>query len=419
MKGSVFKVRLRDGRVVWRFMIDAGRGPDGRRLRITKSGFARERDAVEAMHAAMRELDAGSITAAPTTLAEWLDDWLPRHAATKPLEPTTAERYQSLANRAKRALGQVKLKDLSTHILDRFYASLQGELAPKSIREIHNVLHVSLRRAVKAGLIPRNPADGADLPRVDQKEPRALSSEELAKLQQAAAGTWLDLFIRLVASTGLRRGEALALRWSDVDWFAGTLRVERSLYQTAQGKLGIKSTKTRQNRTIALPQSVLSALRFHRDQQEQDRAFFGPDYRHDLDLIFATPSGEYRRPDSVSWAVRDLAKRAGLHDVSLHTLRHAHASALLAAGVPPANIARRLGHRDVATTLKIYSHALPNLDGAVASLWDKFLAGDLRFGTSWHIGGGEEKAMSLKDKGDRWRPQRDSNPRYRRERAVS
>ncbi len=420
MKGSIFKYRLRNGRTLWRYQIDAGRAPDGRRIRISRAGFTRERDAVAAMQAALRELSSRGAPPVPTTLGEWLDAWLPQYAATKPLEATTTERYISLAAVAKRALGHIRLADLTTHHFDQFYAGLRGRYSPKTTREIHNVLHVALRRAVKAGLIAQNPADGADLPRLDQREPLALSPEQLARFQAAAAGTELDPLIRLAAATGLRRGELLALRWGDLDWATGRLRVERALYQTARGHVGVKPTKTRQARVVTLPPSVLEALRFHRERQQQDRDFFGPDYRTDLDLIFATPAGDFLKPDSVSWTVCDLARRAGLpKGVGLHSLRHTHASALLTAGVPIANVARRLGHRDTHTTARIYAHALPDTDAAVASLWDRFLAGDFVFGTSWHTGMGPKTAKSKKTQAEGWRPQRDSNPRCRLERAVS
>ena len=107
------------------------------------------------------------------------------------------------------------------------------------------MIHVALKRAVKTKLIPFNPADGCDLPRVDTKEAVALNAEQLAAYQEKAAGSWVDLLIRLAAAIGARRGELLACRWSDLDWSTSKLRIERSLYQV-KGEIGIKSTKTRQ-----------------------------------------------------------------------------------------------------------------------------------------------------------------------------
>ena len=129
-------------------------------------------------------------------------------------------------------------------MFDELYVKLGETLRPKTIREVHNVVHVALNRAVKTKSIPFNPADGCDLPRVDTKEAVALSPEQLAKHEQAAAGSWKDLFIRLDAAIGARRGELLACRWSDLDWTTSKLRIERSLYQI-KGEIGLKPTKTR------------------------------------------------------------------------------------------------------------------------------------------------------------------------------
>jgi integrase len=127
-------------------------------------------------------------------------------------------------------------------------------------------------------------------------------------------------------------------------------------------------------RVVSVPPSLIEYLKLHREGQDQHRALFGPDYRSDLDLIFADPAGDYLLPSSVTRAAVRLAKKAGLEDVGLHSLRHTHASALLAAGVPVTNVSKRLGHRDAYTTAKIYAHALPDSDQDVAATWDKVMA---------------------------------------------
>ncbi len=232
---------------------------------------------------------------------------------------------------------------------------------------------MALKRAVKTKLIPFNPTDGCDLPRIDQKEATALSPDQLAAYEQSSAGSWVDLLIRLAAAIGARRGELLACRWSDLDWSTSKLRIERSLYQI-KGELGLKPTKTRQARNVTVPPSLVEYLKLHREQQQHHRTMFGADYQADLDLIFADPSGGYLLPSSVTRAAVRLAKKAGLSSVGLHTLRHTHASILLHNGVPVTNVSKRLGHRDPYTTAKIYAHALPDTDQDVAAKWDKVTA---------------------------------------------
>lgn len=373
MKGTIFKQRAANGKVTWRYIIDAGRDEYGRRIRLSKSGFKYQREAEEAMRAQLEELRRGGAIGTRSTLGEYLEWWLPHHAETKPLAPKTAERYRSLAAHAIAAVGSVRLPELTTIMLDDLYRSLAKRLAAKTVREVHNVLHVALKRAAKAGLIAANPADHCELPRLDRSEPQALSPQQLAALQAAAQGTWVDLIVRLAAATGARRGELLALRWSDLDWEARRLKIERALYQV-KGEVGFKPTKTRTLRVVTLPPSLIEHLAAHRRQQEEDRRMFGPDYRSDLDLIFAQPDGSPLLPSSVSRAVVRLARLVGIRGAGLHALRHLHASALLAAGVPVTAVSQRLGHRDAYTTMRIYAHAMPGADEQVATLWDRITA---------------------------------------------
>ncbi len=372
MKGSVYKAVAPNGRVSWRYQIDAGRDENGKRMRLSESGFKLEREADDALRDKMLELKTGQVRT-KGTLKEYMDRWLPYHATAKPLAPKTAERYASLAAHATAALGNMPLKDLTTFMLDDLYVTLRKTLSAKTVREVHSVLHVALKRAVKTKLIPHNPADNCDLPRVDHHEAVALGPDQLTAFQAVATGTWVDLLIRLAAAIGARRGELLATRWPDLDWTANTIRIERSLYQV-KGDIGLKPTKNRQARVVSIPPSLVAYLKMHREAQDHDRALFGPDYRADLDLIFADPAGNYLLPSSVTRAAVRLAKKAGLEGVGLHTLRHTHASGLLHAGVPVTNVSKRLGHRDPYTTARIYAHALPNTDQDVAATWDKLMA---------------------------------------------
>ena len=163
----------------------------------------------------------------------------------------------------------------------------------------------------------------------------------------------------------------LALRWSDID--GCDLLITRSLTQTRQ-TLEFKGTKTDRPRRLNLPQSVMTSLEAYRRSQDQFRRQFGPDYRTDLDLIFANPDGTPLRPDSVSASVSLLCRRLGLpKGVSLHTLRHSHGSVLLADGVDLATVSERPGHSSVRVTADIYSHALRGRDQDAARRWDEFM----------------------------------------------
>jgi integrase len=150
---------------------------------------------------------------------------------------------------------------------------------------------------------------------------------------------------------------------------AGTIVISKSLEQTKAG-LRVKETKGRKARIMPVPQEALEALHRVTASQEQNRPMFGPDYRTDLDLVFCHPDGSYIRPDTVTKAVRRIAKRAGLKGVSLHTLRHSHGSQLLSADVPLPAVSKRLGHSNVYVTATVYSHALGADESTAAEKWE-------------------------------------------------
>ncbi len=152
---SIYKATSNSGRTTWRYQIDAGRDEQGNRVRAGESGFRLEREATDAMHAKMREFKHGLVNTS-ATLASFVEQWLPYHTKSKPLAPKTAERYVSLAAHATRALGKLALKDLTPFMFDDLYVKLGETLSAKTIREVHNVMHVSLKRAVKTKLIPFN-----------------------------------------------------------------------------------------------------------------------------------------------------------------------------------------------------------------------------------------------------------------------
>jgi integrase len=147
------------------------------------------------------------------------------------------------------------------------------------------------------------------------------------------------------------------------------LKVSKSLEQTRAGGLRVKSTKSEEPRDVGVPEWALEVLKEHRANQECDRAMFGPDYG-DHNLIFCQPNGQYYSPDRLGARVVELMRGVGLKGVSLHSLRHSHASILLSKGVPAAVVAERLGHADQNVTLSIYIHALPEDSRAAAKIWN-------------------------------------------------
>src|ERR1022692_413987 len=182
-------------------------------------------------------------------------------------------------------------------------------------------------------MLTANPVTHSEPPVPKRSRGIALTPAQQVLVFESATGPWcMATFLEVGAATGARRGEVLALRWSDLQ--DGRAIITRSLTQTRQ-VLEFKDTKTERPRDVKVPASALATLEEHRKRQNEFRQQFGPEYRADLDLIFANPDGTPLRPNSVSSVVSLLFRRLGLpKGASLHSLRHSHGSHLLADGVP-------------------------------------------------------------------------------------
>jgi len=187
----------------------------------------------------------------------------------------------------------------------------------------------------------------------------------------------MAMFLEMDYALGARRGEVLALRWADI--VNGRATIARSLSQTKEDGLVFKSVKghedTEEQRVVKIPEETLSKLQAHRKRQDEFRAQFGPDYRGDLDLIFANPDGSPLKPDSISATVSALFKRLKIpkpKGVSLHLLRHSMASQMLDDGVPLPVVSARLGHSSTRTTAEIYSHAIHGQDDEATKRWEEY-----------------------------------------------
>jgi len=388
----VFKRQYRSGKVVWRYIFSTpGSTREDRRL-ICEVGFASKQEAIDAEAKRRTEelqkyerAKAGAITVAaalPTTLAMLFQEFFRQHAQEK-LAPKTIERYRELAACLDAELLAMPLPDITPLHLSREWNRLLKSggrhrktkearpLSAKTVRHVAGLVSSAFARAERWGLVKTNPVTRSEPPVPKKHRGIALTPTQQELVFASATGPWcLAAFLEFAAATGARRGEILALRWSDIQ--DGRAIITRSLTQTRQ-VLEFKGTKTERPRDVKVPTSALAALVEHRMRQDDFRRQNGPDYRGDLDLIFANPDGTPLRPNSVSSAVSLLFRRLGLpKGASLHSLRHSHGSHLLANGVPLPVVSERLGHSSVRTTAEVYAHALRGQDDEAAQRWDEF-----------------------------------------------
>ncbi len=334
----------------------------------------------------LRELDTGAyVDTARVTVKEYLGRWLQDYARVN-VAGKTFERYTAIVNHhLAPALGSLPLAKLQPlHIQGCYSQALQGGrrdgreggLSPQTVLHHHRVLRQALQQAVRWQLLARNPADAVEPPRPQPQEMRALDEAQTAWLIDAAQGTRLYIPVLLAVTTGMRRGEILALRWRETNLVSGTLSVCRSLEQT-KASLTFKEPKSRHGRRVlSLPQMTVDALQEHRGRQDERKTLLGTDYQ-DNDLVCCREDGTVWPPSAFTSAYRDLLRRRGMKPVRFQDLRHSHASQLLRAGVSPKVIAERLGHARVGFTLDVYSHVLPGMQEEAARLVDAGLGSAL------------------------------------------
>ena len=376
----------RRGKSSWRIKYEIDRDPvTGKRqtryltVRGTKKNAQRELTRVQ------HEIDVGAhVDATKESVGEYLERWLRDYAKVN-VAPKTFERYNEIVTRhLKPALGAIVLKDLKPLNIQGYYSDAletgrlngKGGLSPRTVHHFHRILSEALKQAVRWRLLAINPAEAVTPPKPEETEIEIFNNGELARLLREARPTRSFPAILLAATTGMRRGEVLAVRWRDVDLDGAVLTVNQTVEETKAG-LRVKAPKTkRSRRNITLPALTVEALRRHRVRQLEERMKLGLGRDHD-GLVFTDLEGGLVRPRNITKEFGRIVKRAGLRAVTFHGLRHSHITTLLGDGVNPKVVSERAGHASVAITLQLYGHVLPNMQADAAAKVDAALRGTL------------------------------------------
>lgn len=361
------------------------RRPDGRwtaQLRleygVRKTLYGRTRADVQTkLRQLRRDQEDGVAVGAPSiSLATYLARWLEEAARLK-VRPSTFNSYRLNARRLATLLGRHKLNQLTPQLIQGAYARLLKDgLAPRSVRQAHVVLHSALRQAMRWGMVGRNAADGAIVPRPAPREMATLSAEELQSFFESVEPEPLRPLWILLATTGLREGEALGLMWDDVDLANATLIVRRALQrQTGAGQVIVDPKTSRSRRTIHLSQLAVEALSAHKAYQRKLRLAAGQTWHTRWgDLVFSSRTGHALDSGWLNVAFRRQLEDAGVRRVRIHDLRHTAATLLLTRGVHPKVVQDMLGHSTVTLTLDTYSHVTPALHKEAADHMDALLS---------------------------------------------
>jgi integrase len=364
MKGSL----VRRGRTSWRFKFEVSASPRVTKyhtLRGTKKQAQEAAAKIVAAHATGGYIDQDRQTV--SDFAErWLRDWAAGNVSNK-----TFSRYEELLRvHVVPRIGSIPIQRLRAADLQKLYAGLT--VADRTKLHTHRVIHRMLRHAAQWNVVHQNVGALVDAPSVKSKEIETLTPAEIQRVLMALKGRSLYPIVVMALGTGMRRGELLALRWKDVDLDGAKLRVEQSLEQTKRGGLVTKAPKTRHGRrTITLPSSTVAVLRDHWKATLERRLLLGQGKTDDDALVFATWDGNTRSPNAMTKEWRRAVHAAKLK-ATFHSLRHTHASSLIAAGIDVLSISRRLGHGSPAITLAVYGHLFKPDDRAAAAIDELF-----------------------------------------------
>ena len=353
--GSVYQ-RASDGR--WLGVVVLGYDAEGRPIRKATSARTRT-EVVQKLKALQRQVD-DSLPPPDTTmtvaqlLTRWRDDVLRHQVA-----PSTADNYESIAmQHIAPALGRKKVAKLTAAEVDHLLSTKLDEgLSASTVRRIRAVISQALDQGVRWGIVSRNVATLTRGPRIVRREGRTLSPEEARRLLEALHGHRREALYTLMLSTGLRRGEALGLKWDDLDLESGVLLVRRQLTREG-GQLRTSDTKTlRSRRAVDLPAPLVSILRKHRADQAADRLKLGSAWQ-ETGYVFTTSIGTPFDPRNMYREFQSICISAGLGKWHPHELRHSAASLMLAQGVKLQVVSEVLGHSSIRMTADVYGHVL-------------------------------------------------------------
>jgi len=326
----------------------------------------------EQLKTALHQQQQGMLASGPQqTMKQFLAQWLEDHKHS--IRVRSYERYEEMVRlHIIPVLGRYQLQKLTAQQVRAFYTKKLNEgLSPTTVNGLHAVLHKALDDAVRLGILARNVCDAVSPPRRAHFEIQPLSTEQAQQLLAAARGHNMEALFVLALTTGMRRGEVLALKWQDIDFAHNTLHVRRIFTRRPGNRYIEAEPKTEKSRrSIALAPMVVELLKQHRIRQAEAKLQASETWQ-ERGLVFCTAVGTPLNPSKVVDRFKTLLKKAGLPEIRFHDLRHSAATILLSMGVHPKVVQELLGHNQISMTMDIYSHVLPTMQkDAVSKLND-------------------------------------------------
>ena len=343
----------------WQARYTAGYDPGtGKQIQRTISGKT-QKEVAQKLKQVTHEIDQGTYHApSKLSVGEWLNLWKSNYLAN--LKPRTVEIYNTAIRvHIQPALGAIKLDALTPQTLQSFYNALteKKQLAPKSVKDIHGIVHKALQQAVSLGYLRLNPADACVLPRVEKKEIAPLDDHDIASFLNHIRGDQFEILLTVALFTGMRQGEIMALTWDCIDFTRGTITINKQIqrYREEHGVYRIAPTKNGKSRVIAPASSVMLLLRKQQEHQSQLQKEAGSAWEKS-NLVFTDQLGHHLTNSIVYRHFKRAATAIDRPDARFHDLRHSYAVAAIRSGDDIKTVQGNLGHATASFTLDVYGH---------------------------------------------------------------
>ena len=378
------KTVIRNGKeyIYWEARYTTGYDPGtGRQIQRSITGKT-QKEVSQKLKAATAAIDAGTYTEpCKMTVSQWLDIWQTDYL--KGVKPYTVASYTAIINNhIKPSLGAIKLDALNAHTVQRFYNALsepnksRKALSPKTVKNVHGVLHKAIQQAMRIGYVRFNPCEACTLPRVQRREMQVLDDDHSKAFLAAVKGNDLENLFLVDLFTGMRQGELLGLTWPCVDFESGIITVKQQLQQRqVKGDFGYYFAPLKNNkpRTITPATFVMQLLKNQRTRQMEMQLKAGSAWDNAYDLVFTNEIGHPLSRRTVYKNFKKLSIQIGVPELRFHDLRHSYAVASIRGGDDIKTIQENLGHATAAFTLDVYAHATEQMKRDSAARMDKYI----------------------------------------------
>ena len=372
------KTITRNGRKYeyWEARYTAGYDPGtGKQIQRSITGKT-QKEVSQKLKAATAAIDAKTYTApSKMTVGQWLEIWTAEYLGG--VKPLTVSSYKTAVKiHITPGLGAIKLEALDAHTVQGFYNSLrnQKQLSPKTIKNIHGVLHKALEKAVANKYIPFNPADSCELPRMEKKEIQPLDDDQISAFLKAIKGHKYESLFTIALFTGMRESEALGLTWDCIDLTKGTILITKQLQvvKGSHGEYALAPTKNSKGRTLTVAPFVVSVLKRVKHRQLENRLRYGECWT-DSGFVFTDDLGAHLKHVTVYKAFKRIVTDMGYPDTRFHDLRHSYAVASIRSGDDIKTVQENLGHATASFTLDVYGHVTEQMKQESAARMEQFI----------------------------------------------